>query len=300
VAQGREVLGRRVKPGPVLYIAAEDPHGMKGRVRALMRRYGNAPQFFMFPTSVDLTNPADLAEIKQHVESIKPALIVLDTVARAFPGLRENEAEDMSRVVSMARGLTEICGSAVVSVHHVAKDNGITPRGHGSLNGDADITILVEGTRSEVRSIKLGKNRSGPSDLTFAFQIEVEELGIDEDGDPITAPVAVEADAADARPRTARLKDTDAVLLHEARELIGEHGEQIAPERGMPFVRAVRRQALREHLIRRSWFPEDMLQTGNGEPTKLTRAGYRPENRTLTSLKNKVLLCFTREWVWLL
>jgi hypothetical protein len=301
VAQGRTVLGRRVKAGRVLYIPAEDAHGMKGRVRALMARHGNAPNFYLFPASVDLTNPADVAEIRHHIETIQPVLVVIDTTARAFPGLRENEAEDMSRVVQLTREFAGICNSAVVNVHHVAKDAGTTPRGHGSFNGDADVTMLVEGSGSAVRSIKLGKNRSGPSDPTFAFEIEVEELGIDEDGDPITAPVAAEADPSAAGPgKEARLKDADAVMLRDAQALIAEHGEHATPEPGMPLVRAVRRERLRDHLIKRGWFAEGMLSAASDGSLKLTRAAYSPENRALTTLKRKGFLCFTREWVWLL
>ena len=35
VAQGRSAFGMRTKPGRVFYVAAEDPHGMRGRVSAL-------------------------------------------------------------------------------------------------------------------------------------------------------------------------------------------------------------------------------------------------------------------------
>lgn len=198
VAQGRQVLGRRVKAGAILYIAAEDPHGMRGRVRALLKRYGNAPNFHLFPTSVDLTNPVDVQEIRQHVENIRPVLIIIETIARAFPGLKEND--DMGPPVAMARGLASICGSAVMTIHHPTKDGGTTPRGHGALNGDVDTILLIEGARAEVRTVKLGKNRNGPSDVTFTFRIEVEDMGVDEDGDPITWPIAVEGGSKPEKP----------------------------------------------------------------------------------------------------
>lgn len=301
VAQGRMALGRRVKAGKVLYIPAEDAHGMKGRVRALMARHGNAPNFYLFPASVDLTNPDDVAEIRHHIETIQPVLVVIDTTARAFPGLRENEAEDMSRVVQLTREFAGICNSAVVNVHHVAKDAGTTPRGHGSFNGDADVTMLIEGSGSAVRSIKLGKNRSGPSDATFAFEIEVEELGIDEDGDPITAPVAAEADASAAAPsKEAKLNDRDAVMLRDTQGLLADVGEHVTPETGMPIVRAVSRQSLRAHLVKRGWFSEDMLPSTPQTKSALTNAGYKQENKALNTLKRKGFLCYTRDWVWAL
>ena len=58
----------------------------------------------------------------------KPALIVIDTLALAFPALDEKGAKAMGRVVTMARKLTED-GAAVVLVHHSAKSEGPSPVG---------------------------------------------------------------------------------------------------------------------------------------------------------------------------
>ncbi len=302
VAQGREVLGRRVKAGPVVYLAAEDGHGMKNRIRALYLRYGDAPDFHLIPEAVDLmTINQQHTELEEIIQRIRPVLIVVDTIARSFPGLRENEAEDMGRVVRVARDLADICGAAVLNVHHVAKDAGTTPRGHGSLNGDADITLLVEGAGNDTRSLKLGKNRSGPSDITFAFDIVVEELGIDEDGDKITAPVLREAEAQAAiKEAPARLNDQTKVMLREIRNMLDTKAEMVRPLPEMPLVRAVSRKAVRQHLIASGWFPDSVLLSIPGSQPELERRGMPAETKALTTLKSKGFLCFNREWVWLL
>ena len=300
VAQGRQVLGRRVRTGSVLYLAAEDGHGMKNRVRALSRRYGDAPDFHLIPEAVDLMtiNPQH-AQLDEIVKRIRPVLIVVDTIARSFPGLRENEAEDMGRVVKIVRDLADICGAAVLTVHHVAKDAGTTPRGHGSLNGDADITILVEGAGKDARSVKLGKNRSGASDAAFAFEIEIEELGTDEDGDPITAPVALEADRQEVpRAASARLNDAARIMLREVQNVLSAHGEMVCPTPEMPLVRAVSRKTVRKHLIAAGWFPDSFLLSVPGSQPKLTRKGMPAEHKALSALTVKGLLSFNREWVW--
>ncbi len=305
VAQGREVLGRRVKGGPVLYLAPEDGAGTIHRTRALRRRRGNAPNFYLVPVALDLLTPGSpqLQELLDLIAELRPVLIVIDTIGKAFPNLRENEAEDMGRMVRVVRQLTTVCGSAVLSVHHLAKDAGTTPRGHGCLNGDADLTMLLEGTRGDLRTVKLGKNRSGPSDASFAFNIAVEELGIDEDGDPITAPIAeeaVEVPADRMRAKEAKLRDKPAVLLRELRDLIAEQGGAAEPEPGMPSVICVERGMLRRRLIARSWFSEDLLRTAPHGDAELTRSGYRPESHALTTLKRNGFLCFTRNLIWLL
>ena len=196
VAQGRRVFDRRVRQGTVLYIAAEDGHGMKLRVRALRRRWGNAPDFRLLPDAIDLKDPSSrhLAALAKLIQELNPTLIIIDTLARAFPGLKENEPDapdGMGRVVLVVREIANTHEAAVVTLHHMPKDNA-TPRGHGALNGDADVTLVVEGSAGQPRTVRVTKNRNGSSDTTLTFSIRGEVLGHDEDGDTITAAIAEE------------------------------------------------------------------------------------------------------------
>jgi len=200
VARGGAAFGRRVRAGSVLYIAAEDGAGMRMRVHALFRHYGDAPDFRLVPDAIDLRDPAciDLGLVEALVAELKPALVIIDTVARSFPGLKENESEEMGRVVTIGRNIAGVCESAVVLLHHPPKD-GSNPRGHSSLNGDADLTLIVEGKGDALRTVSMLKNRNGPSDTVLGFSLHVETLGEDEDGDPITACILKEQDAPEGR-----------------------------------------------------------------------------------------------------
>lgn len=303
VAQGRLVLGRRVKSGPVLYLASEDGAGMMQRVRALRRRWGEAPNFHLVPDALDLLrrDGPHRGELHTLVSELRPVLIVIDTVVKAFPGLRENEPDDtgMGAVVAEARDLAGITGSAVVSLLHPPKDGGGgTARGHSCLNGDADVTMIVEGSGRAPRTVCLGKNRHGPSDAVFHFTVEAENLGTDEDGDVISAPIACETKLT-ATDKEARLPDRPAVLLRLLRDEVAEHGAPSVPEPGMPAVICVTRGMLRKRLIAQSWFSEDLLQNAPSGRVELARAGYGPENHALTALKRKGFLGFNRKVVWL-
>lgn len=196
VAQGQPVFGHRVKQGPVVYLAAEDGHGMTQRVAAMKRRHGDAPDFHLLPCAMNLMDRtgADTKTLSGYVRHVWPALIIIDTLAISFPGIQENESEDMGHVVKVARDLAEICGSAVLIVHHVALSERDRPRGHGVLAGAADVIMSIEGTKNETRTVTLSKNRNGPSGTACAFSIDTEDMGTDEDGDAITAPVAKEED----------------------------------------------------------------------------------------------------------
>jgi hypothetical protein len=189
VAQGREAFGQRMRAGGAFYVAAEDPHGMRGRVRALKAAYGDATSFHLVEGVSNLfPDSPDLAALLEAIETRKPSIVFIDTLALAFPGLEENSNEAMSSVIAVARKLAS-SGAAVVLVHHDTKAEGGTPRGHGSFNGALDMAVHVKrDAESGVIRAKLTKNRNGPCDLDIAFTIATEDGGTDEDGDVITLP----------------------------------------------------------------------------------------------------------------
>lgn len=233
VAQGREAHGRRVKQGRVFYVAAEDEHGMRGRVSALRSKYGDADAFTLVGGVSDLLSEdvkgkgsRHLRALREAVKERRPSLIVIDTLAMAFPGLEENSAEGMGRVVAAARSLTK-WGAAVLLVHHDTKDGqqGL-PRGHSLLNGALDQSIhLTKGQGGIVRG-RLTKNRNGACDMDLAFLIDGMEIGTDEDGDLVKAAVCEPVDAAEARSEP-RLPRSEEAALNLIVDMIGD-GETVS------------------------------------------------------------------------
>ncbi len=320
IACGARAFGRRTRRGPVLYVAAEDGAGMQQRAAALRAVYGDADNLRILVEPIDLqgdgaTEPGDLAAILAAADRIGAVLIVIDTMARAFPGLDENDGRSMSRAVHILRALCSRT-RAVLVVHHGAKagssngTGGATPRGHSVLNGDADVTLRVEAPEDGpgARTIHLGKNRNGVALADMAFTIRGEPLGVDEDGDEVTAPVAEEIEhgggsAADAarRKAEARLRDDAALLLRELRDLAAD-APPSRPQHDMPMVAAVERSQLRARLLRAGWFTEDEVRAGvpsdgNG-PLPITRPAQRREAKALDALKRKGFAGFTSAQAW--
>ena len=232
LAQGEAFFGLRTRSGPTLYVAAEDESGMERRVNALRLAHGDADGFGLVKGASDLLNPSsgDLAWLMSEVRDRKPALIVLDTLAMAFPGLIENDADAMGRVVAVARQLTEH-GAAVLLVHHDSKARDGTPRGHSLLNGALDMAIALEPKDGAgvVRG-RLTKNRNGSCEHEMAFRIGVRVLGTDQDGDPITAALAVEASDTETAAKPPRLSATEELALQTLRECVSAHGGVPVPE----------------------------------------------------------------------
>lgn len=206
IAQGAEFFGRRVRPGRVIYVAAEDPHGMRQRIRALREQMGETSDLLLSDGLSDLMtrDGPHSVTLAAKIAEFRPAVVFLDTVAAGFPGLRENEsgADGMGAVVTFARDLIAAYGVAVVLLHHVPKTEASTPRGHGILHGDADVAFSL--TRSGDATIRaaMTKNRNGPSDGALTFSIRAAKIDTDSDGDPVTAPIAEpEEDGRTAGPR---------------------------------------------------------------------------------------------------
>jgi hypothetical protein len=225
VAQGRAAFGKRTRQGGVFYIAAEDVHGMRGRVHALQLRHGDAPGFYVVDGIGSLLEKADVDALRGLVEQHKPKLIFIDTLAVACPGIDENTSQDMGRVVDMARSLSKL-GPAVILIHHDTKDGNGTPRGHSVLNGTLDMSLhLGRMDDSKVIRGKLVKNKRGSLDHTLAFRIDAPTIGTDEDGDPVTAPIAFEvneaAAPADKLPKMAK------AMLTVLREMIARDGMRL-------------------------------------------------------------------------
>lgn len=204
VALGWPWRGRKVKAGPVVYLAAEGAHGFRARIAAFRQeRLGEevAPvPFYLVPVTLDL--------IGEHIELIgairetlgnsgqlpgNPVLVVVDTLNRTLRG-SENSDEDMSDYIKAADAIREAFSCAVVIVHHCGVE-GTRPRGHTSLSGAVDCQIAVKKAQGVVTAtVELMKD--GQEGDAFGSLLRVVEVGTDEDDDPITSCVIDPTEAA--------------------------------------------------------------------------------------------------------
>lgn len=201
ISRGESVFGRRTKPAPVLYVASEDSLGMNRRVVALRKRIGGGAPFFLTSAISDLYREPDEGEfsellvLSENARRKGAALIIIDTLAMAFPGLEENDSKSMGRLVSQAERLAAYTGAAVLLVHHDTKSEGGTPRGHSILNARLDMAMHVRRQSNGLVEGRFTKNRNGSCNQSLTFRVGVEYFDIDVDGDPITAPILEEMSA---------------------------------------------------------------------------------------------------------
>lgn len=125
------------------------------------------------------------------VEAIRGAgaeggVVVIDTLNRATPGADENSSVDMGQAIAGANAIQRGLGGLVLLVHHTGKDASKGLRGHSSLLAALDAAIEVR-RDGEARSFALAKAKDGAEGHVQHFTLDVVDLGIDEDGDPITS-----------------------------------------------------------------------------------------------------------------
>lgn len=196
IARGVDWRGHRVARGRVVYIAAEGASGMRNRLLAYCAQHGVDPATFdigVIPDAPNLLQKDDALEVcKQIIVSGGASLVVIDTFAQVTPGSNENAGEDMGKALAHCRGFTRALRCPVMLVHHMGKDQSKGARGWSGLKGaaDAELEVLRMPTG---RMVRVSKQKDGEDGLSWGFDLEQVNVGVDEDGDPITSMVVKEA-----------------------------------------------------------------------------------------------------------
>ncbi len=205
VALGISYRGRRVQQGAVVYLALEGGYGFRARIEAFRRTHGdtNAP-FFLMINRVDLVKDhrALIAAIRAQTGTDVPALVIIDTLNRSLAG-SESKDEDMAAYIRAADTMREAFNCAVIVVHHSGVD-ATRPRGHTSLVGAADAQHSVARDAANNIVVTVQWMKDGPEGDIIVSALEQVELGLDDDGEPVTSCVIVPVEGRPVRPLPVR------------------------------------------------------------------------------------------------
>jgi hypothetical protein len=230
VAAEMEYRGRRVRRALWVYIAAEAGQSITRRFYAWCQRHLSAPTeripLAIITRGVNLLNAGEVEELIAELRKIAEEAgmpiggIAIDTLSRATPGGDENSAEDMTRAVGVADLFRDELGASTLFIHHTGKDASRGARGHSSLRGAADTMLFVADRRIEIEKFR---DLGGGQEITF--DLEVVDLGTDEDGDAVTTCVVVPSEARPATPKKQpKLPGAAKVALVALEECIAEMG----------------------------------------------------------------------------
>jgi hypothetical protein len=204
IASGRDWLGHRVKKAePVLYLIAESPNSFGPRVSAweqyhqLTESDELEPTVFL-PIPANLSDPADIAELVEIIDEIRPGLIVVDTLARSTTGAEENSSKDMGIVINNADELRRVCGSCVLLIHHTGHTEKGRGRGSSAVYGAIYTELILSGSTEStlvLRNTK-AKGAAKTDDLRYKMTKVTLDGMVDELGRPVTSLVVVDQNEA--------------------------------------------------------------------------------------------------------
>lgn len=263
VATGRPYAGREVKPSGVIYIAAEGVEGFRRRVVAARDRLeARGVPFAMIADAPNLGGSSnDVEDLLRaiHVHSAKvgwtPGLVVIDTLARAMPGLDENSSRDMGTFIAHVDRVGRELGCLMLVVHHTGKNEGAGMRGSSALRGAAEVVWSVS-FGDGVRVVTLEKSRDGKDNLRWSYDIEEVVLVEGEGGKPITTCVVVGVTEPTLKGVTRAAKSevpkSKKLFSHAFDIALAAHGENMWPDgNDGRQVHAVRRDMVRNEYMQR-------------------------------------------------
>ncbi|MEM6260206.1 MAG: AAA family ATPase [Planctomycetota bacterium] len=166
-----------IEAGTVAYAAAEGRGGLSRRIEAWHKAQGVSREgkpLYVYP-GIRMDDPASVREFSREVEvqSIKPDLIVVDTLNRSMIG-DENSATDMGRFIQSCDDLRHQYGCTVLVVHHTGKGNQNQARGSSAFRAamDAEYQIRVDGDgRDADRTLRATKMKDAPEPADVPFHL---------------------------------------------------------------------------------------------------------------------------------
>lgn len=197
VALGRPWRDRRVRQARVVFVPNESPMSIPPRVWGWFEQNDED----IAKAKLDIVNGAvklnDSASVDSFIAQMKidvhdpVGLIFFDTFAASTRGIDENSSADVGKVLGNLRRIAEETRAAVLFTHHSGKDTTRGPRGFSGITADVDLEVEISRGVAKVK-----KMRDGPGGAEFGFALKPVHLCVDDEGDDITAAVAVEADIA--------------------------------------------------------------------------------------------------------
>lgn len=262
IALGWSYRDRRVQQGAVIYCALEGAEGFKARVEAFrtakMAETATGVPFFLSPTPLNLVADHQALEASIRAAPVAPAVIVIDTVNRSLAG-SESDDRDMGAYIKAADALKAAFGCLVLVVHHSGVDTS-RPRGHTSLAGAVDAQIGVK-KDGETVVATLQYCKDGPEGESVASRLTSVEIGLDDEGDPITSCIVEPVEhvpAAAKEKKGPKLPDRVRLGLDVLVDTIITLGEALPSAYQIPGnPRAVKAAAWRDALFSRGVLDRD-------------------------------------------
>ncbi|HEU5417053.1 MAG TPA: DNA repair protein RadA [Streptosporangiaceae bacterium] len=150
--------------GPVLYVTGEES---AAQVRQRADRVG------AISDNLFLAAETDFAALLAHVETVSPALLIVDSVQTISAAGIDGVPGGVTQVREITAALTALAKQrtlTTVLVGHVTKDGSVA--GPRTLEHLVDVVLSFDGdARGQLRMVRALKNRFGPTDEIGCFEL---------------------------------------------------------------------------------------------------------------------------------
>jgi DNA repair protein RadA/Sms len=158
----------------VLYVSGEESERqIKMRALRLLRSGGEIADLARIPEDLFLVTETNLEIILEHIEEVKPRLIIVDSIQTTYLSELESSAGSVSQVREVSSRLRELAktsGLAVFLIGHVTKEGTIA--GPRVLEHIVDTVLYLEGDRFQsYRLLRSVKNRFGATSEVGVFEM---------------------------------------------------------------------------------------------------------------------------------
>jgi DNA-binding MarR family transcriptional regulator len=221
-AYGHPFIGREVKQGFIVWVAAEGREDIWSRVYAWMLYHhiplDDAPNIWFFDGRVPFNNTAEvqdfIREMQEQTQEMNVTIdgFVFDTYARCTPGSDENNTQETKIIADAILTISEVFNTLVAVIHHMNAKG--TIRGNTALRDAVDTVWNFTKDRDTIKMVndKMRGTVESPDILLKLVSQIISDTDINETG-PVVISAEDTSDAKSFTPRT-ELQMLDLLKVH--------------------------------------------------------------------------------------
>lgn len=200
IVHGLQWLGKKTKPGPVIFIAAEGGAGLWKRIAAWHQARGlnwHDKPLYVLPVAVSLADDSQRVVEAAMALGVHPQAIIVDTMSQTFSGEENSAAEVSNYLRCLGNSFRALWHCVVMVIHHSGHQSTERPRGSSAIRNNVDFMLGVHRDQKEMlATLEFHKQKDGELLPDVTFQLTSHQIGKDEDGEAITSLVARELNTA--------------------------------------------------------------------------------------------------------
>lgn len=190
IASGRKWMGKETTHCRVAYVLGEGKASLIKRIKAWLTYNDLTPEEFKtlkenFRVTFEVPQMASKPSVDNFLADLtqadyKPEVIAIDTFARSFVGLDENDAKDTGLWVEQADRLRQL-GYTVIFLHHTKKNTefGVQYRGSTAIIGAMDTAFTLQ-RQDNYCTLKCDKQKDHDEGAPMRFRRIIVGKGDDE------------------------------------------------------------------------------------------------------------------------